>query len=187
MATLQGLPTIVSEEEEFTMVKELLSPLDNFPAVLAQMTNLATFSLSITLFGQYTPHKDTVGLILSALPKSCINLELDLDIKFNDADTGLAHVCEAIRDLLPRLHNLRLNIGTLCPGLFSPNLAMDGSIKDETHFQARVYKSLKSLVINCDVTGNTRTCKEDRAPHYMCGPFCKTIISQVSASTVSTW
>lgn len=86
------------------------------------MTNLATFSLSVTLSGVYKPHNDTVGLILSALLESCVDLELDLGSSLNATGTGSAHVCEAIRNPLPRLRHLCLNMGTLCLGFSAKNL-----------------------------------------------------------------
>lgn len=161
VATPEGVLLTQTDEEEHAKIHGLLLPLQQLPAILAQMTNLATFSLSITLFGQYEPYKDTINSILAALPPSCVNLELDLDrFKYNDKGTGYEHVCEGIADCLPRLHHLRLSMGTLCPALFLPNSARDGP---PTHFYPPIYKSLKTFIINCHLWGDALTCNEDRS------------------------
>lgn len=165
VATPEGIPLTETEEEEHAKIDRLLS-LQLFPTLLAKMTNLTTFSLSIALFGQYEPRKVTIGLILSALPESCVNLELDLDrFKYNGTGTGSEHVCEGIAGCLPRLHHLRLSMGTLCPALLLPNFARDGSIKDEAHFHAPIYQSLKTCIISCHLSGDALTCNEDRSQH----------------------
>lgn len=164
VATPEGILLTETDEEEHTKINGLLLPLQRLPTLLAQMANLATFSLSIALFGQYEPYKDTINSILTTLPQSCVNLELDLDrFKYNDKGTGSEHVCEGIADCLPRLHHLRLSMGTLCPALLLPNFARHGSIKDEAHFHAPIYQSLKTFIINCHVWGDALTCNEDRS------------------------
>lgn len=165
VATPEGVLLTQTDEEEHAKIHGLLLPVQNLPTLLARMTNLATFSLSITLFGQYEPYKDTINSILAALPQSCVNLELDLDrFKYNDKGTGYEHVCEGIADCLPRLHNLRLSMGTLCPALFLSKIGSDGpSIKDEAHSQPPIFKSLKTFIINCHLWGDALTCNEDRS------------------------
>lgn len=165
VATPEGVLLTETDEEEHAKIHGLLLPLQRLPTLLAQMVNLATFSLSIVLFGQYEPYKDTINSILTALPQSCVNLELDLDrFKYNDKGTGHEHVCEGIADCLPRLHHLRLSMGTFCPVLFLPRLARDGSTKGEAYFHhPPVYQSLKTFIINCHVWGDALTCNEDRS------------------------
>lgn len=56
--------------------------------------------------------------------------------------------------------------------LFSQKFATDeSSIQDKAHFHIPVYRSLKSLVINCDVVSSTMTCKGDRAFDHTRGSY----------------
>lgn len=163
VATPEGIPLTQTEEEEHAKIHELLLPLERLPAALTQMTNLATFSLSIDLRGQYKLNGDTIGRLLQSLPESCVNLELNLDRYYNTLGTGLNHVCQEIARCLPRLHHLRLHIGTFCPDMLGRGFSRSGFIKDEAQFHAPTYPSLRTLIINCDLWGDALTCNEDRS------------------------
>lgn len=63
--------------------------------------------------------------VLSSLPPTCVNLELDTrgaDRHPDYAQEALypSHVCGQIGALLPRLHSLRLRLGGLCQDFFLP-------------------------------------------------------------------
>ncbi|EEU43359.1 uncharacterized protein NECHADRAFT_101077 [Fusarium vanettenii 77-13-4] len=69
-------------------------------------------------------HRATISDVLIALPESCVNLELDTEGKDEDsfwlASTsrsrldGVTHVCDDIRDMLPRMHNVRIDLKSMC-------------------------------------------------------------------------
>ncbi|KAJ5091722.1 hypothetical protein NUU61_006592 [Penicillium alfredii] len=154
-----------SPEEVIAYTNQTVLPLHIVPPILLQMPNLTTFSM-IVMLGccDYDAPAELIGRILSALPSSCVNLELDIDhVGFNAAGTGLAHVCEVLAKILPRLHDLRLSMGPICPALLCPKFDREGGIPGGGKpFVPPVFPHLRSLVINLSDFGNTSPCTEDR-------------------------
>ncbi|KAI8716389.1 F-box domain-containing protein [Fusarium sp. LHS14.1] len=69
--------------------------------------------------------KATISDVLKSLPECCVNLELDTEGKDEEsfwlAYTGqdyypidVTHVCDDIRYILPRMHNVRIDLKSMC-------------------------------------------------------------------------
>ncbi|KAJ3518443.1 hypothetical protein NM208_g14510 [Fusarium decemcellulare] len=90
---------------------------------VAHMAKLESFSLTThPRCFKFCINQSTTGAILRALPTSCVNLELD--IRTQDQywscwflSRGSTHVCEELRRLLPRMHNVRLNLPNTCSAM----------------------------------------------------------------------
>lgn len=137
--------------------------------IRSNMTGLVSFSLCISKLppgGRTAEHwgdphgawvkTGTIAALLAALPRSCVDLELDTRGREDDRACnfypvyGSTHLCPIIRDLLPRLRHLRLRLGTICSHLFlAPR--DDGGL-EHTYTQAA---SLLSLTINLSIEPNS--------------------------------
>lgn len=141
------------QEQASAMAASLVSATNELPRILAQMMNLGTFSLSMILQREDMVCKDAIASVLSVVPESCVNLELNLRYKLKGAES--VHSCETIRNLLPRLNHLRLDMPTICPDIFAPSLAADSPTS-----KTPIYKSLQTLIINGD-RGQIKICEKE--------------------------
>lgn len=121
--------------------RQLRAPLTRLCMILPRMSHLTTFTLSADAFSIPSWTQDEVpGHLLSSLlthlPISCVNLELDLHNDKNDE----THPCPIIAGLLPRLNHLRLRMQCMCPALF-------GAATASRHL---VYPSLRTCIVNCN-------------------------------------
>ncbi|KAK7618535.1 hypothetical protein IWX50DRAFT_701749 [Phyllosticta citricarpa] len=106
--------------------KTLSIPLDlqwdpsvQFLHILPQLTNLLTFSLSIEAVEDYPASNRFLMGVLSRLPHSVIDLELDTGCSRRvPRGTTEFHLCEALGKILPRLHCLSLRTKWVCGALF---------------------------------------------------------------------
>lgn len=83
-------------------------------------TNRRDFKLGIL--------RATISTVLEALPQSCVNLELDTEGKDEnsfylayhgrDRREGVAHLCHELRCMLPRMHNVRIDLKSMCHAIF---------------------------------------------------------------------
>ena len=140
--------------------------------VRSDMTGLVSFSLCIHKFtpgGRTSKHMagplegpqgawvktGTIASLLTALPSSCVDLELDTRGREDDRACdfypvyGSTHLCPIVRGLLPRLRHLRLRLGTLCSHLL---LAPSTDGLEHTYTQAA---GLLTLVINLNIEPNS--------------------------------
>lgn len=144
----------------------LWNNLDALASIIrSNMTGLVGFSLCISKFppgGRTREHwsdpsgawveTGTIAALLTALPNSCVDLEVDTRGREDDRVCnyypvyGSTHLCPVIRDLLPRLRHLRLRLGTLCSHLFLADGLEPG------YTQAR---GLLSLTINLNIEPNS--------------------------------
>lgn len=102
---------------------------DGLCTCLSSLPKLSTFSLRVDCASernraverQLLPERAIVKIIM-ALPPTVVNLELDtarLDGIWNsDFETGEAHLCHAISDMLPQLETLYLQVSSICAGIF---------------------------------------------------------------------
>jgi hypothetical protein len=122
--------------------------------VLPHLTNLSTFSLTIT-----TTHRErfvvslsTVASAIDALPFCVESLELDTGLLDTSAlnidpqivkDSGPSHnvICDALRTILPRLVNFRVHIASMCSHMFGT-----GELSD---FAPISLPKMKRMMINC--------------------------------------
>ena len=93
-------------------------------------------NISVVVFAQ----------ILKALPRTCVNLELDT----GGTDYSCVHrsddiVCAGVRRLLPQLHSLRLRVAHICPGCIPPR----GKADEEVQLELRApLEHLSTCTIN---------------------------------------
>jgi hypothetical protein len=92
----------------------------------------------------------TIIALLQALPASCTNLELDTRGQDDREEDEEAHVCDAVRGLLPRLRHVPIRIGAMCCAMFSEDCST------EDGFAAVHTPHLKSLVVNCGIVGGSQ-------------------------------
>jgi hypothetical protein len=124
--------------------------LRGIPAKVASIVGLMSFLLYMSPEGFlnfYWLPRPIIATIVEALPESCVSLE----IESRGADyvkLGSAHLCDAVRVILPRLRNLRLRLSTLCPALFGTGFDHSSPGKFFTNFQPVAALSLQTLVIN---------------------------------------
>ncbi|KAJ9270597.1 hypothetical protein DTO212C5_3386 [Paecilomyces variotii] len=70
-----------------------------------------------------------LGVVIKALPETCINLEIDTGGCDQDGP-GSSHLCEILAGVIPRLHHLRLRLRRMCPALFGADMPESGSGSD---------------------------------------------------------
>lgn len=82
--------------------------------ILPSLTRLESFSLRVLRgINHFWLPRPLLATLLSSLPDTCTSVELDT-CGSDRGEPGTVHPCEAIRDMLPRLHHLRLDLSTLC-------------------------------------------------------------------------
>jgi len=148
---------------------QLWSNLDTLAHIIrSNMTGLVSFSLCVSKFppggrtGEYWSDPSgawvktgTIADLLHAIPRSCVDLELDTRGREDDRACnfcpvyGSTHLCPVIRGLLPRLRHVRLRLGTLCSRLF---LAPRDEGVEHTYTQAA---ALLSLTVNLNIEPNS--------------------------------
>ncbi|KAM3067389.1 hypothetical protein ACMFMG_005255 [Clarireedia jacksonii] len=100
-------------------VRRLWNQLQRFTKLLLEFSNLATFSFNVISKGKngfWIPRPLIANLVI-ALPQTCIAVQIDTQGQ-DLAEPGSAHLCNAIRTILPRLRHLRLRLSTMCTSLF---------------------------------------------------------------------
>lgn len=100
--------------------QQLWHLLEDLATLLPSLANLHSFNLRVQKGdNQFSLPRPLLATLLSSLPPTCTSLELDT----SGSDRGepnprTLHLCETIRDILPRLTHLRLDLSTLCPKAF---------------------------------------------------------------------
>ncbi|KAI2775263.1 hypothetical protein F4815DRAFT_487542 [Daldinia loculata] len=89
-----------------------------------------------------------ISSIINNLPASCISLEIDIRYgsvihNFALGSQPHSHLCDSIRDTLPRLQHLRLRLPRICPDIFSVQSPSQGA-----HRQTSRAAELKTCLIN---------------------------------------
>lgn len=116
-------------------------------------TNRRDFKLGIL--------RKTISTVLEALPQSCVNLELDTGGK-DEASfwlayhgrsrlEGVSHLCLDLRRMLPRMHNVRINLKSMCDTMFG------GRIPDEGFHSVKL-PHIRHLLIETSGTGARPPC-----------------------------
>lgn len=106
-----------------------------------------------------------VGALIGRLPATCQGLEIDTKGRDYPRPHS-AHICNAIRDVLPHLKYLRLHIRTMCHALFGtgPAPAPDGSFKNKSDYTPVNAPFLRVLFVN-SLAGHLY-----RSQARVCGP-----------------
>ena len=144
--------------------QRLWANLEGLATKLRQMSNLVSFSLSLVpnvVTEGFFFKRETLGTLVSSLPKSCT--ALSLDTRGEDRDVpGTGHLCEALHEILPRLEHLRLRLALLCPSIFSSLFEASGVLSPRaTETPLVTFPALKTCVVNLcarPMFGHTLTC-----------------------------
>ena len=134
---------------------------------IATMVEMMTFSFNVSTLpkavGFWIP-RPLITEFIKILPKTCVNVEIDS--RGNDySEPGDAHLCDALREILPRLRHLRLRLSTLCPAILGDGFSPAQSGDMLSNLRPVAAPQLKTLVINCI----PRTILGSQA--YICGTF----------------
>ncbi|WAO91735.1 Hypothetical protein NCS54_00921600 [Fusarium falciforme] len=116
-------------------------------------TNCRDFKLGIL--------RKTISTVLEALPQSCVNLELDTGGK-DEASfwlayhgrnrlEGVSHLCHDLRRMLPRMHNVRINLKSMCDAMFGGRFPDQG-------FHSIDLPHIRHLLIETSGTGARPPC-----------------------------
>ena len=131
--------------------KELWSLLHVSVDKIASMVEMMTFSFNVSTLpnavGFWIP-RPLITEFVKVLPKTCVNVEIDGRGK-DDSEPGDAHLCDALREILPRLRHLRIRLSTLCPAIFGDGFSPAQSGDMFSNFRPVAAPRLKTLVINC--------------------------------------
>lgn len=139
------------------------SRLRELAALLPRMINLSTFSFNFQDFEPNHPrpiriHRSIICKLVENLPTSCVNLEIDAN-GLDDMGTNPLHLCDRLRDVLPRLQHLRLRMAEICPGIFATGFNQDGTTAQQSTITRVVAPFLKTVMINCCAyQGPARAC-----------------------------
>lgn len=139
--------TIVNNEGlpyEHSLLPERIA---RFVRLLPSFTALASFSLRVDQqpYCDFIPRATLVAL-LEALPESCKNLELDTGEHFYLNSTNL-HICEVLRGILPRMHNVRVRLGGMCGAMFGTGKPTSND------FMPIALPVIKTLLVSCSLFG----------------------------------
>jgi hypothetical protein len=152
----------------------LWAQLQSLSRALQHMANLHTFALLVTSrpsTGFWLPRHIIADLVTN-LPQQCFNVEINTRAQ-DSAEPGSAHLCEAIRHILPRLHHLRLCLSTMCQALFTsdtaPTLTSDQTSAAESRSTAPLLKTVFVSCVGRAIRNNgARLCGSyDEDPHTM--------------------
>ena len=147
--------------------KDLWSLLHVSVDKFASMVEMMTFSFNVSTLpnavGFWIP-RPLITDFIKILPTTCVNVEIDS--RGNDyCKPGDAHLCDALREIFPRLRHLRLRLSTLCPAILGDDFNPAQSGDMSSTFRPVAAPQLKTLIINCI----PRTIFESHA--HVCGTF----------------
>lgn len=118
---------------------------------IASMVEMMTFSFKVSTLpnavGFWIP-RPLITEFVKILPKTCVNVEIDSRGK-DDSTPGVAHLCDALCEILPRLQHLRLRLSTLCPAMLGDGFNLTQSSDMLSKFRPVAAPQLKTLIINC--------------------------------------
>lgn len=138
--------------------------LQNLAVAINKMTMLSTFSFAVSRTASLTLDCKLPSGILAALvqslPPSCMDLELDTK-GYDTLKPQSVHLCDHLRELLPRLRTFRIRLAYVCPLIFAPNFS---TLEDLSSLTPVVAPSLQIAVVNCliipmKLKGSARTCR----------------------------
>ena len=118
---------------------------------IATMLKMMTFSFTVSshpsAIGFWIP-RPLITEFVKILPETCVSVEVDS--RGNDYfKPGDAHLCEALREILPRLRYLRVRLSTLCPAILGDGFNPSRSDRMLSKFTPVVAPQLKILIFNC--------------------------------------
>jgi hypothetical protein len=100
--------------------QQLWHLLEELGSILPSLDHLHSFSFLVrTGENNIWIPGSLLATLLSSLPTTCTSLEIDTSGS-DRVEPGTSHLCDTIRDILPQLEHLRLDLSTLCPKTFQP-------------------------------------------------------------------
>lgn len=125
-------------------IQQLWRLLEEFGSTLPSLGHLQFFSFLVRGgINNFWIPQPLLATLLSNLPTICTSLEIDTSGS-DHVEPGTSHLCDTIREILPRLEHLRLDLSTLCPKAFEI---------------ATPCPRLTTLIISCFAgTHNSRLC-----------------------------
>lgn len=139
-------------ESRYIGAKLLSSLLPSLATMISKMSTLLVFSFVVArkkmLFPRFGVPTSIITLMIENLSNRCVHLEIDIQ---NLTLSGLrsVHLCEKIRDILPRLQHFRVRLFRLCPAMILANFNKDGTIEGQPINSSA--PSLKTFIINYPV------------------------------------
>jgi hypothetical protein len=98
--------------------QQLWRLLEEFGSILPSLDHLHSFNfLVLGRTNNFWIPRPLLATFLSKLPTTCTSLEIDTSGS-DRAEPGTSHLCDTIREILPRLQHFRLDLSTLCPKAF---------------------------------------------------------------------
>lgn len=140
-----------ARQREIQESKRLWSYLEELSGRLAQLGCLITFALTVSTaprqFGFAIPRR-IVAKVIEGLPETCVNLEIDTHGR-DYSEPGSTHLCETIREIVPRLRNLRVRLTTICPAMFGHLLDFSDPSRYLVDFEPVAALHLETVLISC--------------------------------------
>jgi len=147
----------------------LTEKMSHLPLIITSLANLASFSFSIpfedwakwnqmnqfdTWGRNFRPEVSPELLIslVEALPKSCVNLEIDMGRFCLQEFSTLTspHICDSLRRVLPRMRRVRLHLSTTCSALFEDDTPLSDSKQKAPTPKSISLPNMETLVVNCN-------------------------------------
>lgn len=115
------------------------------------MVRMRTFSLTVSRLpngtGFWIP-RPLITEFVKNLPETCVDVEIDS--RGNDySKPGDAHLCDALREILPHLRHLRVRLSTLCPAILGDGFNPGRPDRMFVKFTPVAAPQLKTLIFNC--------------------------------------
>lgn len=117
--------------------------------MLPKLEGLVSFSLRAESFCHLRLPAEGIEEVINALPESCVNLEIDTGGLEQYAYERGQHLCPAIRRVLPRMRNVRLQVSQLCSALFGEHVPVSGGpdCSGKAEWQWVVMPRLETIII----------------------------------------
>jgi hypothetical protein len=128
-------------------------------ARIHKMRMLATFSLTLSN-KVHVPHffipTEAITMLVDSLPPACINLEIDTmgEELWGRSTQAPPHICSSIAHILPRLKNLRLRLGQICPSALG-FISLDSVPKAAPKLETCLINLIKSKLDCSQLCGQT--------------------------------
>lgn len=118
-----GIPEELERWRPVFTTKVVWKCLQTLAAALPAMSHLISFSFCVqeskikgSDTGLWLQHGAIKGLIEN-LPETCTGIEIDT-ASLKQLDCKKVHLCDTIREVLPRMKHVRLRLGQLCESIF---------------------------------------------------------------------
>ncbi|EER24751.1 F-box domain containing protein [Coccidioides posadasii C735 delta SOWgp] len=159
-----------------------IAPIEDAPATLlpgllstlVQLPRMTTFAFRVTRqpVPSFSLSQDQLISLVDALPESCINLEIDTNSSDVAPNADGAHFCNALRRILPRMRNVRLQLKFMCSQLFGDGPPLPGNLPSDPSlpFEPVSLPNIQTLMVDC-IADNANLPKHCKHPKMARHPF----------------